>query len=98
MPMRLLRSSRRWSISQDYDEHISNVVNACIGAINYESFVGLCITSIADDAITVKLCSKTQMLAPGNKLVFRGGDSYEDHEGVEHYDITYILEIEWLKE
>ena len=94
MPMRLLRSSRHWSISQDYDEHISNVVNACAGTINYESFVGLCITSITDDAITVKLDGKTQTLTPGNKLVFRDGDSYEDHEGVEHYDITYILEIE----
>jgi hypothetical protein len=30
--------------------------------------------------------------------VFRDGDSYEDHEGVEHYDISYVLEIEWLKE
>ena len=96
--MRLLRSSRRWSISQDYDEHISDVVNARTGAFNYESFEGLCIKSITDDAITVKLDGKTQTLTPGNKLVFRGGDSYEDHEGVEHYDITYILEIEWLKE
>lgn len=87
-----------WSIGQDYDEHISDVVNARTGAFNYESFEGLCITSITDDAITVKLDGKTQTLTHGNTLVFRDGDSYEDHEGVEHYDITYILEIEWLKE
>ncbi len=86
-----------WSIGCDYDEHTSDIVNARTGVISYESFQG-CITEITDDAITIKIGDKTKILTPGEIVEFRDGDSYEDHEGVEHYDITYILEIEWLKE
>lgn len=88
---------RGWSIGQDYNEHTSEIVNARTGVISYESFQG-CITEITDDAMTIKLGDRTETLTPGSSLVFRDGDSYEDHEGVEHYDISYALEIEWLKE
>ena len=88
---------RGWSIGNDYDEHISDVVFARRGVISYENFL-CCITEITDEAITIRLGDKTETLTPGNSLVFRDGDSYEDHEGVEHYDITNTLTIEWLKE
>lgn len=90
-------TKKGWSIGNDYDEHISDVVFARRGVVSYENFLG-CITEITDEAITIRLGDKTETLTPGNSLVFRNGDSYEDHEGVEHYDITYTLTIEWLKE
>lgn len=95
--LKIVWTKKGWSIGNDYDEHISDVVFARRGVVSYENFLG-CITEITDEAITIRLGDKTETLTPGNTLEFRNGDSYEDHEGVEHYDITYTLTIEWLKE
>ena len=95
--LKIVWTKRGWSIGNDYDEHICDVVFARRGALCYDNFQG-CITEITDEAITIRLGDKSQTLTPGNSLEFRNGDSYEDHEGVEHYDITYTLTIEWLTE
>lgn len=84
-------------IGYKYDEQRSDVVNARTGVLEYEGFIGLCITEITAERIVLQRFDDRYILTPGECLELRDGDSREDSEGVELYDINYCLSLEWTK-
>ena len=91
-------SKKGWALmNSEWDERREDIVQARTGALNYEAFIGLCITEISDSAITFRRGEDKRILEPGKSLFYSYNDSYEDHEGVEHRDIDYSLIITWLE-
>lgn len=87
-------SKKGWELmGSDYDEHSSDTIQAKTGVLNYESFGGLCITEITEQFITFRYMDKKYVLSPGESFTLFYNDSYEDSQGVEHYDIDYELSI-----
>lgn len=91
-------SKRGWELmNSEWDEHTTDIVRAKTGCLYYEEFFGLCITEITDNKITLRRGTQQYILTPGESLNLSENDSYEDHEGVEHRDIDYELNITWLQ-
>ncbi|MBP5547994.1 MAG: hypothetical protein J6X58_03765 [Bacteroidales bacterium] len=88
-------SKKGWSLMNEYDEHICEVIQARTGNLIYEGFIGLHITEITDDEISFRYGKEKRVLKRGGNITFSYSDSYEDHEGTEQYDIHYSLFFKW---
>ena len=97
--LRIEWRKKGWKLmGDDFDERSDETVQAKTGQLLYDGFIGLCITEITPDQIVFRNGKEERILTPGETLHYHLNDSYEDHEGVEHYDIDYYLHITWLSE
>lgn len=97
--LRIEWRKKGWTLmGGEFDEHSDETVRAKTGQLLYDGFIGLCITEINPDKIVLRKGKEERILTPGETLHYRLNDSYEDHEGVGHYDIDYYLHITWLSE
>ena len=96
--LRIHWSKKGWRLmNTEYDEHTDETVQAKTGSLHYEGFAGLCITEISPTKIVFRNGQEERILLPGETLNYHLNDSYEDHEGVEQYDVDYWLSISWVK-
>lgn len=90
-------SKNGWELmGKDWNEKTSEIIQAKTGSLLYEEFYGICITEITDNKMTFRKGTEQYTLTPGASLNFFSNDSYEDHEGIEHRDINYKLNITWI--
>ena len=88
-----------WALmNSEWDESTDETIQARTGSLEYDGFIGLCITEITDSQITFRHGTEKRILTPGETIRYFYNDSYEDHEGVEHRDINHSLSITWLAE
>ena len=89
-------SMKGWKLmNTEYDEHICETIPARTGNLVYEGFTGLHITEITDNEIAFRFGEDRRILTPGKDITFSHNDCYEDHEGLEQYNIHYSLLIKW---
>lgn len=95
--IRIEWSKTGWELTgPEYDEHISDLIQAKTGVLDYEYFWSLCITEIGESSMTFRYKDKKYVLAPGESFELFENDSYEDSQEVEHYDIDYTIKISWI--